>query len=235
MLCPPCNMMGDACTSPHGECMVFGAAHVVHGACTSSFVPCCFHHAIWSLRRTAPLEPTNRAYCPRSCCRRALPCSLRAAALPCPALSRYPAAYFPDRRMLPCSPRATLLAVRCPALRSAHLLPCPPTCAPPFPAARTPSCPAARRRPAPQPARRPALQPTRRPALQPARHPALLPVRRPALQPVRRPALQPAKRVLRYLCSTSSMGLMLGGQGSVVLIGHSDASWADDQATQRSS
>ncbi|CAI7749906.1 unnamed protein product [Closterium sp. NIES-53] len=34
---------------------------------------------------------------------------------------------------------------------------------------------------------------------------------------------------------TSGMGLVLGGQGSVVLIGHSDASWADDQATQRSS
>ncbi|CAI7895353.1 unnamed protein product [Closterium sp. NIES-53] len=44
-----------------------------------------------------------------------------------------------------------------------------------------------------------------------------------------------AKRVLRYLCCTSGMGLVLGGQGSVVLIGHSDASWADDQATQRSS
>ncbi|CAI7912753.1 unnamed protein product [Closterium sp. NIES-54] len=43
------------------------------------------------------------------------------------------------------------------------------------------------------------------------------------------------KRVLRYLRSTSGMGLVLGGQGSVVLIGHSDASWADDQATQHSS
>ncbi|CAI7838742.1 unnamed protein product [Closterium sp. NIES-53] len=42
-----------------------------------------------------------------------------------------------------------------------------------------------------------------------------------------------AKRVLRYLCSTSGMGLVLGGRGSVVLTGHSDASWADDQATQR--
>ncbi|CAI7919209.1 unnamed protein product, partial [Closterium sp. NIES-54] len=42
-----------------------------------------------------------------------------------------------------------------------------------------------------------------------------------------------AKMVLRYLCSTSGMGLVLGGQGSVVLTGHSDASWADDQATQR--
>ncbi|CAI7812088.1 unnamed protein product [Closterium sp. NIES-53] len=42
-----------------------------------------------------------------------------------------------------------------------------------------------------------------------------------------------AKRVLHYLCSTSGMGLVLGGQGSVVLTGHSDASWADDQATQR--
>ncbi|CAI7856368.1 unnamed protein product [Closterium sp. NIES-54] len=42
-----------------------------------------------------------------------------------------------------------------------------------------------------------------------------------------------AKRALRYLCSTSGMGLVLGGQGSVVLKGHSDASWADNQATQR--
>ncbi|CAI7860041.1 unnamed protein product, partial [Closterium sp. NIES-53] len=44
-----------------------------------------------------------------------------------------------------------------------------------------------------------------------------------------------AKRVLRYLCSTSGMGLVLGGQSSVVLTEHSDASWANDQATQRSS
>ncbi|CAI7907696.1 unnamed protein product [Closterium sp. NIES-54] len=42
-----------------------------------------------------------------------------------------------------------------------------------------------------------------------------------------------AKRALRYLCCTSGMGLVLGGQGLVVLIGHSDASWADDQANQR--
>ncbi|CAI7803438.1 unnamed protein product [Closterium sp. NIES-53] len=41
-----------------------------------------------------------------------------------------------------------------------------------------------------------------------------------------------AKRVLRYLCSTSGMGLVLGGRGDVVLTGHSDASWVDDQATQ---
>ncbi|CAI5980584.1 unnamed protein product [Closterium sp. NIES-65] len=44
-----------------------------------------------------------------------------------------------------------------------------------------------------------------------------------------------AKRVLRYVCSTSGMGLVLGGQSPVVLTGHADASWADDQATQRSS
>ncbi|CAI7917246.1 unnamed protein product [Closterium sp. NIES-54] len=44
-----------------------------------------------------------------------------------------------------------------------------------------------------------------------------------------------AKRVLRYLCSTSGMGLVLGGRRQVVLTGHTDASWADDQATQRSS
>ncbi|CAI7897617.1 unnamed protein product, partial [Closterium sp. NIES-53] len=34
---------------------------------------------------------------------------------------------------------------------------------------------------------------------------------------------------------TSGMGLELGGQSSVVLTGHSDTSWVDDQATQRSS
>ncbi|CAI7735840.1 unnamed protein product, partial [Closterium sp. NIES-54] len=34
---------------------------------------------------------------------------------------------------------------------------------------------------------------------------------------------------------TSGMGLVLGGRHSVVLTGHSDASWVDDQATQRSS
>ncbi|CAI7803659.1 unnamed protein product [Closterium sp. NIES-54] len=44
-----------------------------------------------------------------------------------------------------------------------------------------------------------------------------------------------AKRVLRYLCSTSSMGLVLGGRGPVVLTGHANASWADDSATQRTS
>ncbi|CAI7839124.1 unnamed protein product, partial [Closterium sp. NIES-53] len=44
-----------------------------------------------------------------------------------------------------------------------------------------------------------------------------------------------AKRVLRYLCSTSGMGLVLGGRSPVVLTGHAVASWVDDQATQRSS
>ncbi|CAI7878969.1 unnamed protein product [Closterium sp. NIES-53] len=39
-----------------------------------------------------------------------------------------------------------------------------------------------------------------------------------------------AKRVVRYLCSTLGMGLMLGGRGSVVLTGHADASW--DEAMQ---
>ncbi|CAI7909271.1 unnamed protein product [Closterium sp. NIES-53] len=33
-----------------------------------------------------------------------------------------------------------------------------------------------------------------------------------------------AKRVLHYLCSTSGMGLVLGGRGPVVLTGHADAS-----------
>ncbi|CAI7868475.1 unnamed protein product [Closterium sp. NIES-53] len=44
-----------------------------------------------------------------------------------------------------------------------------------------------------------------------------------------------AKRVLRYLCSTSGMGLVLGGRGPVVLTGFADASWADDSASQQSS
>ncbi|CAI7897420.1 unnamed protein product, partial [Closterium sp. NIES-53] len=44
-----------------------------------------------------------------------------------------------------------------------------------------------------------------------------------------------AKRVLHYLGSTSGVGLVLGGQGPVVLTGHTDASWVDDLATQRSS
>ncbi|CAI7790610.1 unnamed protein product [Closterium sp. NIES-53] len=44
-----------------------------------------------------------------------------------------------------------------------------------------------------------------------------------------------AKRVLRYLCITSGMGLVLGGRGPIVLTGHADASWVDDSATHRSS
>ncbi|CAI7894948.1 unnamed protein product [Closterium sp. NIES-54] len=40
-----------------------------------------------------------------------------------------------------------------------------------------------------------------------------------------------AKRLLRYLCSTSGMGLVLGGRARVVLTGHADASWVDDLAT----
>ncbi|CAI7887835.1 unnamed protein product, partial [Closterium sp. NIES-54] len=44
-----------------------------------------------------------------------------------------------------------------------------------------------------------------------------------------------AKRVLRYLCSTSGMGLVLGGRARVVLTGHADASWVDNLATQRPS
>ncbi|CAI7783853.1 unnamed protein product, partial [Closterium sp. NIES-53] len=44
-----------------------------------------------------------------------------------------------------------------------------------------------------------------------------------------------AKRVLRYLCNTSGMGLVLGGRARVVLTVHADASSVDDLATQRSS
>ncbi|CAI7787747.1 unnamed protein product [Closterium sp. NIES-54] len=42
-----------------------------------------------------------------------------------------------------------------------------------------------------------------------------------------------AKRVLHYLCSTSGMGLVLGGRGPFVLTGHADTSWVDDSATHR--
>ncbi|CAI7856189.1 unnamed protein product [Closterium sp. NIES-54] len=49
------------------------------------------------------------------------------------------------------------------------------------------------------------------------------------------PELVGCLMVLRYLCSTSGMGLVLGGRGPVVLTGHADASWVDDLATQRSS
>ncbi|CAI7854051.1 unnamed protein product, partial [Closterium sp. NIES-54] len=44
-----------------------------------------------------------------------------------------------------------------------------------------------------------------------------------------------AKRVLRYLCSTPGMGLVLGGRGPVVLTDHADTPWVDDSATQRPS
>ncbi|CAI7904101.1 unnamed protein product, partial [Closterium sp. NIES-54] len=49
------------------------------------------------------------------------------------------------------------------------------------------------------------------------------------------PELVGCLMVLRYLCSTSGMGLVLGGRGPVVLTGHADASWVDDLATRRSS
>ncbi|CAI7895648.1 unnamed protein product [Closterium sp. NIES-53] len=42
-----------------------------------------------------------------------------------------------------------------------------------------------------------------------------------------------AKKVLRYLCNTLGMGLVLGGRCPVVLTGHADASWVDDLATQQ--
>ncbi|CAI7791853.1 unnamed protein product [Closterium sp. NIES-53] len=52
----------------------------------------------------------------------------------------------------------------------------------------------------------------------------------------RRPEhMSAAKRVLRHLCSTSGMGLVLGERSPVVLTDHADASWVDDLATQRSS
>ncbi|CAI7928442.1 unnamed protein product [Closterium sp. NIES-54] len=40
-----------------------------------------------------------------------------------------------------------------------------------------------------------------------------------------------AKRVLRYLCSTSGMGLVLGGRARIVLTGHADASWRSTRSS----
>ncbi|CAI7810603.1 unnamed protein product [Closterium sp. NIES-53] len=51
----------------------------------------------------------------------------------------------------------------------------------------------------------------------------------------RKEHMDAAMRVLCYFCSTSGMGLVLGGRARVVLTGHADASWVDDLATQRSS
>ncbi|CAI7868146.1 unnamed protein product [Closterium sp. NIES-53] len=51
----------------------------------------------------------------------------------------------------------------------------------------------------------------------------------------RKEHMDATKRVLRYLCSTSVMGLVLGGRARVVLTGHADASWVYDLATERSS
>ncbi|CAI7894124.1 unnamed protein product, partial [Closterium sp. NIES-53] len=44
-----------------------------------------------------------------------------------------------------------------------------------------------------------------------------------------------ATEIPRWGDLTSGLGLVLGGRRPVVLTGHADASWADDQATQRSS
>ncbi|CAI7894142.1 unnamed protein product, partial [Closterium sp. NIES-53] len=49
----------------------------------------------------------------------------------------------------------------------------------------------------------------------------------------RKEHMDAAKRVLRYLCSTSGLGLVLGGWARVVLSGHVAASWADDLTTHR--
>ncbi|CAI7753214.1 unnamed protein product [Closterium sp. NIES-53] len=43
-----------------------------------------------------------------------------------------------------------------------------------------------------------------------------------------------AKRVLRYLCTMSGMGFVLGERGPVVLTSHADATWVDDSATNYS-
>ncbi|CAI7888879.1 unnamed protein product [Closterium sp. NIES-53] len=40
-----------------------------------------------------------------------------------------------------------------------------------------------------------------------------------------------AKRVLRYLCSSAGMRLVLGGRARVVLTGHADASWRSTRSS----
>ncbi|CAI7814704.1 unnamed protein product [Closterium sp. NIES-54] len=49
------------------------------------------------------------------------------------------------------------------------------------------------------------------------------------------PELVGCLMVLRYLCSTSGIGIVLGGRGPVVLTGHADASRVNDLAALRSS
>ncbi|CAI7778484.1 unnamed protein product, partial [Closterium sp. NIES-53] len=66
-------------------------------------------------------------------------------------------------------------------------------------------------------------------------YPLSIPARYVALGRHRPEHWEAAKRVLLYLCSTSGMGLVLGGRGAVVLTGHADVSSVDDLATQRSS
>ncbi|CAI7854000.1 unnamed protein product [Closterium sp. NIES-54] len=62
-----------------------------------------------------------------------------------------------------------------------------------------------------------------------------LPTGHSLLPPPSDEAVEPSDPVLRYLCSTSGTGLVLGGRARVVLTGHAGASWVDDLAMQRSS
>ncbi|CAI7801526.1 unnamed protein product [Closterium sp. NIES-53] len=49
------------------------------------------------------------------------------------------------------------------------------------------------------------------------------------------PCVEGRQRAAPHSSATSGLGLVLGGRRPVVLTGHADASWADDQATQWSS
>ncbi|CAI7764088.1 unnamed protein product [Closterium sp. NIES-53] len=78
----------------------------------------------------------------------------------------------------------------------------------------------------------------------PSPHPTLLPTGHSLSAPPSDESVDPSGpyaelvgclMVLRYVASTTEMGHVLGGQGRVVLTGQSDASWADDQETHRSS
>ncbi|CAI7872591.1 unnamed protein product [Closterium sp. NIES-53] len=99
---------------------------------------------------------------------------------------------------------------------------------------------AERRAPASRPASpaRPACTSRRtsrpRPPAVPGTHQMAL---RPSTAPLRVPLPSPPASSLRAFPDpdTSGLGLVLGGRRPVVLTGHDDASWADDQATQRSS
>ncbi|CAI7912119.1 unnamed protein product [Closterium sp. NIES-54] len=191
-----------------------------------------------------PRRPPRGLRAALTCGPAALTCGpLRPYLRPCRPHLRTPPPFPATSPPLPAAPSP--LPAAPPPLPAA--LPPLPAAPPPLPAAPPPLPVASPRLPAVPAALKcglaaPSLRP-RRPYLRP-RRPYLRP-RRTYLRPpaalncgLAAPTCGPAAPhlwVLRYLCSTSGMELVLGGRSPVVLTGHADASWADDQATQRSS